>query len=707
MRAPGPELLAPVRKKNSSIALAGNPNSGKSTLFNALTGLRQKVGNYPGVTVEKKTGRFRGLHGEVMDLLDLPGTYSLQTRSPDEEVCRDVLLGRCADVAPPEVIICVVDATNLDRNLYLVVQLAELNIPLVLALNMVDMAERRDIRIDAALLEKELGIPVVPCVASSGIGLPGIKLRLDKANRHAPRFRAPMPDAIAEEAELLAEELMSGPELLSAGPAYSEALLLLSLDNETELRALAPREDLASVARDARRRLTEQGIDPASAIIEARYAWIQRVCVDAVRTPAEHSATISDRIDNVLTHRVWGWVALAATFGLMFFCIFTVATYPMDWINSGTDWLGNWVRAVMPAGDLRSLITDGVIAGVGGVVVFLPQILILFFFLGLLEDTGYMARAAFIMDRVMSRVGLHGKSFIPLLSSFACAIPGIMATRTIESKKDRLVTILIAPLIGCSARLPVYSLLIAAMVSSEQVPSLVKAGIMLGMYFFGIIVAFAMAKLFKSTMLKNETPLLLLELPPYRAPQLKTIALRMWERAGIFLRRAGTVILAISIVLWALASYPKPANPNATRGEALSTSMAGQIGHAIEPVIKPLGYDWKIGIGLLTSFAAREAFVGTMAVVYNVGDDSANSPSLRNALRDQKNADGSPVFTPLVCVSLMVYYALAMQCMSTVAIVRRETNSWRWPLFQVAYMTSLAYGAALLVYQVGSFFNLG
>jgi ferrous iron transport protein B len=282
-----------------------------------------------------------------------------------------------------------------------------------------------------------------------------------------------------------------------------------------------------------------------------------------------------------------------------------------------------------------------------------------------------------------------------------------MATRTIESKKDRLVTILIAPLIGCSARLPVYSLLIAAMVSSEQVPSLVKAGIMLGMYFFGIIVAFAMAKLFKSTMLKNETPLLLLELPPYRAPQLKTIALRMWERAGIFLRRAGTVILAISIVLWALASYPKPANPNATRGEALSTSMAGQIGHAIEPVIKPLGYDWKIGIGLLTSFAAREAFVGTMAVVYNVGDDSANSPSLRNALRDQKNADGSPVFTPLVCVSLMVYYALAMQCMSTVAIVRRETNSWRWPLFQVAYMTSLAYGAALLVYQVGSFFNLG
>jgi ferrous iron transport protein B len=707
MRAPGPELLAPVRKKTSAIALAGNPNSGKSTLFNALTGLRQKVANYPGVTVEKKTGRFRGLHGESMDLLDLPGTYSLQTRSPDEEVCRDVLLGRCADVPPPDVIICVVDATNLDRNLYLVVQLAELNIPLVLALNMLDMAERRGIRIDAALLEKELGLPVVPCVASAGVGVPGIKLHVEAGNRHPPRFRAPMPDAIAQEAELLAQELMEGPELLSPGPAYSEALLLLSLDDETELCALAPRDDLASAARDARRRLTEQGIDPASAIIEARYAWIHRVCVDAVRCPAEHSLTVSDRIDNVLTHRVWGWVALAATFGLMFFCIFTVAGYPMDWINSGADWLAGRVHAALPPGDLRSLVTDGVIPGVGGVVVFLPQILVLFFFLGLLEDTGYMARAAFIMDRVMSRAGLHGKSFIPLLSSFACAIPGIMATRTIENKKDRLVTILIAPLMSCSARLPVYSLLIAAMIPTDKVSTLTKAGLMIAFYFLGPVVAFAMAWLFKSTLLKHETPLLLLELPPYRAPQLKTIALRMWERGGIFLRRAGTVILAISIVLWALATYPKPADPNATRAEALSSSMAGQIGHAIEPVIRPLGYDWKIGIGLLTSFAAREVFVGTMAVVYDVGDDSAHSASLRDALRSQKNADGTSVFTPLVCISLMIYYALAMQCMSTGAIVWRETNSWQWPLFQVAYMTGLAYVAALLVYQVGHFFNLG
>lgn len=707
MRMPCAKSLALARKQAYAIALAGNPNSGKSTLFNALTGLRQKVANYPGVTVEKKTGRFYGPHGQAMDLLDLPGTYSLQTLSPDEEVCRDVLLGRLTDTPSPDVIICVVDATNLERNLYLVVQLAELNIPLVLALNMVDLAERRGIRINTTLLEKELGVPVVPCVASAGIGLPEIKFHLVEGKRRLPRFRAPMPDAISQEADSLAQHLMSISGTFSQGHAYAEALFLLSLDHETELGALASDSLLAWQTQDARYRLVGQGIDPAAAIIEARYAWIHRICAEAVRSPAEHSLTISDRIDNVLTHWIWGWAALAVTFGLMFFCIFTVASYPMDWINSATDWIAGHVRSGFSPGDLRNLTTDGIIPGVGGVVVFLPQILVLFFFLGLLEDTGYMARAAFIMDRVMSRAGLHGKSFIPLLSSFACAIPGIMATRTIENKKDRLVTILIAPLMSCSARLPVYSLLIAAMIPSDQVSPLGKTGIMLGFYFVGPIAAFAMAWLFKRTLLKHETPLLLLELPPYRLPQLKTIALRMWERAGIFLRRAGTVILAISIVLWALATYPKPTDPNTTKSEALSSSFAGQIGHVIEPAIKPLGYDWKIGIGLLTSFAAREVFVGTMAVVYNVGDDSAHSSSLREALRSQKKVDGTPVFTPLVCISLMIYYALAMQCMSTIAIVRRETNSWKWPAFLVAYMTGLAYVTSLLVYQMGHFFNLG
>ena len=410
--------------------------------------------------------------------------------------------------------------------------------------------------------------------------------------------------------------------------------------------------------------------------------------------------SISDKLDGVLTHRIWGWVAFLGMMTLMFFCIFTIAQVPMDWIKDGTKALGGWVGAHLPDGDLRSLLTDGIIAGVGNVVVFLPQILILYFFLGILEDTGYMARAAFIMDRLMSRVGLHGKSFIPMLSSFACAIPGIMATRTIENRKDRLVTILVAPLMSCSARLPVYAIMIAVLIPVAS--ALQKAGIMLSMYLLGIVAAFSMAWLFKKTLLRGETPMLLLEMPPYRVPAWKTIVIRMWERAGLFLRRAGTVILALSVLLWALVTYPKPADPQASKAEALAHSIAGRMGHAIEPVIAPLGYDWKIGIGLIGSFAAREVFVGTMSIVYSVENENEEDITpLRDSMLAEKRADGTPVFTSLVCIGLMVFYVLAMQCISTVAIVRRETNSWRWPLFQVGYMTALAWLGALIVYQGG------
>ena len=428
---------------------------------------------------------------------------------------------------------------------------------------------------------------------------------------------------------------------------------------------------------------------------------MQSICAAATSRPGSHSS-VSDRIDGVLTHRIWGWLAFLAAMAIMFFCIFTVARYPMDWIDAGREWLGDWLMQQLPESDLRSLLVKGVLAGVGGVVVFLPQILILYFFLGILEDTGYMARAAFIMDRLMSRVGLHGKSFIPLLSSFACAIPGIMATRTIENRKDRLVTILVAPLMSCSARLPVYALMIAVLLPNEQGGVWAKSGIMLCMYLLGIVAAFGMAWLFKKTLLKSETPMLLMELPPYRLPSPRSIATRMWERALVFLRRAGTVILALSILLWALATYPKPRQAATTPAQAIEQSFAGRLGRAIEPVIAPLGYDWKIGIGLIGSFAAREVFVGTMAIVYNVGElDKENSIPLRDTMTRERRPDGSPVFTPLVCVGLMVFYVLAMQCISTVAIVRRETNSWRWPLFQIAYMTLLAYVGALIVYQGG------
>jgi ferrous iron transport protein B len=409
--------------------------------------------------------------------------------------------------------------------------------------------------------------------------------------------------------------------------------------------------------------------------------------------------SMSDKIDGYLTHPLWGWVAFLGVMVLMFVFIFSIAQFPMDGIDWLTKALGTWVKLKVPAGDMQSLLSDGVVAGVGGVVKFLPQILILYFFLGLLEDSGYMARAAFIMDRVMSKVGLHGKSFIPLLSSFACAIPGIMATRTIENRKDRLVTILVAPLMSCSARLPVYTLMIAVLIPAANI--FVQAGIMLCMYLLGLLVAFVMAWIFKRTLLKSETPMLLLELPPYRWPSFQTILLRMWERALIFLRRAGTVILALSIILWALLTYPKPAKSDATPAEAIAHSIGGRMGHAVEPLIRPLGYDWKIGVGLIGSFAAREVFVGTMGIIYNIEDTEKAIEPLRDTMINEKRDNGQPVFTPLVCVGLMVFYVLAMQCISTVAIVRRETNSWSWPLFQIAYMTGLAWLGAFLVYQGG------
>jgi len=430
-------------------------------------------------------------------------------------------------------------------------------------------------------------------------------------------------------------------------------------------------------------------------LVEARYEWINRVVARAVCKPDTPPVSISDRMDRVLTHRVWGWAVFLGAMTLLFLSLFTLAAVPMEWISSGVHALSGWVGDVLPESQLRGLLADGVIPGVGGVMMFLPQILILYFFLGLLEESGYMARAAFLMDRVMALVGLQGKAFIPLLSSFACAIPGVMAARTIENRKDRLATIFIAPLMSCSARIPVYTLLIAVLLPVSS--AWVKASMMLGLYAMGIAVAFVLAWGFKKTMLRGESSMLLLELPPYRKPSLRSVALAMKERAGLFITRAGTVILALSVLLWALFTYPK-ADPDTPRAEAVTQSFAGQLGRTIEPVIRPLGYDWKIGIGLVSSFAAREVFVGTMGIVYNI--EGTHTP-LRDTMREQCRADGTPVFTPLVCLSLMVFYVLAMKCASTVVIVRRETNSWRWPILQIAVLTSLAWVGAFTVYQGG------
>ena len=738
------------------IVLTGNPNSGKTTLFNALTGLRAKVGNYAGVTVERKEGRLLnapcGLDARV---LDLPGTYSLSPYSLDEQISRDVLLNRLPELPGPSAIVVVVDASNLQRNLYYASQVIELGYPTLIALNMIDVAEENGHHIDVGRLAGLLGVPVLPMVASTRQGMTDLRqamvAALQTTSRVKPRQFSELPVPLKTEAEAIAT-LLARTFHERRAQASAEALLILS--NERALASSlehypAPVQRAVSAARS---RLDAAGIDWRGATIEGRYlgvAAIQRAVTMELGPPGEN---FSDRLDRTLTHRVWGTLIFMAIMALMFQSIFSFARIPMDALQSLVDWGGGAVGSLIPPGDMNSLLVDGVIAGVGAVVVFLPQILLLFLFIGFLEDTGYMARAAFLMDRLMSKVGLHGKSFIPMLSSFACAIPGIMATRTIESPKDRLVTMLVAPLMSCSARLPIYTLLIAACIPNITVLGFLKLpGLtMISMYLLGVVVALLMAWLFKKTLLKGETPMLIMELPPYKRPLLRVLLRHVWDRSKLFLRQAGTVILGINILLWFLATYPHRAatqtapsgtsaqvvgqasrlsdgrlalgqanageTPHAAgetpaplaesqaAGENLRQSFAGRLGRLIEPVIAPLGFDWKIGIGIITSFAAREVFVSTMSTVYNVGKSEAtpsSMTSLAQTLQGQKRPDGTQVYTPLTAITLMVFYVFALQCVSTVAIVRRETNSWKWPLFQWLYMGSLAWGLAFLVHVGG------
>jgi ferrous iron transport protein B len=704
--SPLPPHLRGAVSRQPTYALVGNPNCGKSTLFNALTGLKQKVGNYPGVTVEKKTGTTFSQHGHPITLIDLPGAYSLAARSPDEAITRDVLLGRRSDTAQPDRILCVVDATNLERNLYLVHQVLDLGRPVIIALNMMDLASEAGLTIRASRLEHELGVPVIPCEAANGKGIIDLRLALSRPEIALPRHAWNIPGEIAPAVSDLQASL-TADDAKAPLVARAEALLLLTDRDSVRVAGSKPLSArTAGILAQWEKRWEAEGTDWAGVLVNSRYEAISRLAADVVQAPGVSGRSTSDRIDSFVTHPVWGWAILGSLMAVIFLSIFTLAEYPMNAIDALMAWLSDGVRAAMPAGDLRDLITDGAIAGVGGVVIFLPQILILFFFIGLLESTGYMARAAFIMDRLMSRVGLNGRSFIPLLSSYACAIPGIMATRTIEDHKDRLITILVAPLMSCSARLPVYLLMIAALIPGERVPLGTKVGIMLLMYALGTFGAFGFAWLFKRTLLKGAPALMIMELPPYHLPRIRDVLMHMVERAGMFLRRAGTVILGISIVLWFLAAYPK-ASDEATGQEQLAQSFAGRAGHLIEPAIRPLGFDWQIGIGLISSFAAREVFVSTMAVVFSAEADDEDTEPLRQAMLGASWPDGRPLFTPLTCFTLMIFYVFAMQCMSTIAVVKRETNGWKWPLFQTAYMTGTAWVLSLIVYQVGTAMGWG
>jgi ferrous iron transport protein B len=685
------------------IALAGNPNSGKSTIFNALTGLRQKVANYPGVTVEKKEGVMKIDHFGEVHVIDLPGTYSLNSRSLDEEVAHDIILGLRDDTPSPQVIVAVLDASNLERNLFFASQLLSTGKPVVVALNMMDLARTNGFTIDAKKLSEQLGVPVIPMSANRGQGLSELRSAITS------QLKTPIvsPDRIS-----LSKELTSAVEdvaqalkqqgLISTA-AKGEALRLISSEKAlAHARFSGSNESIRKKILEVREKLQSAGTPWHSLEAEIRYQWIESLLADTCHK-REISTSASDRIDHYLTHRLLGPAILLLLMLGVFISIFSFAQTPMDMIDGFFAWSAGKVSELLPEGLLRSLITDGIIAGAGSVLIFLPQILLLFFFISILEDTGYMARAAFIMDRIMGKVGLHGKAFIPLLSSFACAIPGVMSTRTIENAKDRLVTILVAPLMCCSARWPVYLLLAGAFIPNIRILGFIPlpALVIFSMVVFGVLAAIAMAGVFKKTLMKGETPTLLLELPPYRVPSWKTVLRNMWQRGSVFVKNAGTVILAISILLWALATFPR--KDGASSDEQIQQSYAGKFGKLIEPTIQPLGFDWKIGIAIISSFAAREVFVSSMGTIYGIStDDDVGTSNLTTKLKQELDPKtGKPFFTPLRAVSLMMFYVLAMQCMSTIAIVKRETNGWKWPIFQFAYMTAMAWGASFIVWQGG------
>lgn len=742
----GTSPLPGKAKPTGPVVLTGNPNSGKTTVFNALTGLRARVGNYAGVTVERKEGRLQGSPASCpITVLDLPGTYSLSPQSLDEQIARDVLFHRLKEVEAPSLVVVVVDASNLERNLYFATQVIELGYPVFIALNMVDVARDNGQLIDAAKLSEFLGVPVLPLSANCGEGIPELREKIIEAVRHKNKLTHPhlfcqLPESLAAEIEPLADLLAKSFKQRHTS-AHAEALLVLSDDRFISNSGSHYPLPVQTAVRAARERLERAAIDWRSVVIEARYnriSHIRQTVTTQARAPGEN---FTDKFDRIATHKLWGLLMFVAIMGLMFLGIFVLAKLPMNLIQDLVSQIGAFATHQIPPGDLQNLIVRGIIQGVGAVVVFLPQICLLFLFIGLLEDTGYMARAAFLMDRLMSKAGLHGKSFIPMLSSFACAIPGIMATRTIETPKDRLVTILIAPLMSCSARLPVYILLIAACFPDRP---LMASATMLSMYLLGIIMALIMACLFKKILFRGDSPVLILELPPYKRPLAKVILHHMWDRAKLFLQKAGTVILGINILLWFLATYPKhedikkhfaeervavqtasTSKPNeitpaqqarldsidtAESGEGLRRSFAGLCGRAIEPIIAPLGFDWKIGIGLVSSFAAREIFVSTMAIVYNVGggnDEKEHTQALAQIMRQEKRPDGTLVYTTLTTITLLIFYVLALQCVSTIAVVRRETNSWKWAAFQWIYMALLAWGCAFLTYQGGKLLGFG
>lgn len=727
-----------VERRTLTVALIGNPNTGKSTLFNALAGMQTRVGNYPGVTVEKKIGRIQ-CKDTTVRLVDLPGTYSLAPRSPDELVSVEVLLGRQPDVGPIDVVVCIADASNIERNLFLVSQVLDLGLPAVLVLNMSDVARQRGTTLNVDLLSKKLGIPVVSAESHRRVGVDSVREAIVAASESVVSNRpSHFPPLFYDECAELARNLRGADS--NPLPKYVVERLMLDVGGQIE-QWLLPIQPAGFQDRlqKARERLAESGFRVPTAEAKIRYAAIRELLKGVVQHPTARSVTFSDRIDRVLTHRISGLLIFAIIMFVVFQSIYSWAQPLMEGIETAQKLVASVVERGLPPGALRSLLVDGVIAGVGSVMIFLPQIVFLFLFIAVLEDCGYMARAAFLMDRLMTRLGLSGKSFIPLMSSFACAIPGIMATRVIENRRDRMVTILIAPLMSCSARLPVYLLLIGAFIppitylgGCVSLPGLV----LFALSSLGALVAIPAAWLLKKTCFRGETPPFVMELPTYKIPSIRVVLHRAYDRGMAFVTRAGTLIFATAVVVWAAGYFPgdhrelnhitaqidansqisdasdpekeaKLSQLNKRRHELSSQlieeSLLGRLGRAIEPAVKPLGWDWRIGVGVIASFPAREVIIATLSTIYSLGNDvdDVSRGKLGASMKHATRADGTVVYNVPVALSIMVFFALCAQCAGTLVTIKRETNRWIWPAFTFVYMTMLAYVGAFLTYQIG------
>ncbi len=712
--------------KKLTIALAGNPNSGKTTVFNNLTGARQHVGNYPGVTVEKVEGNLK-YSGYDINVIDLPGAYSLTAYSLDELVARNFIIEE-----KPDIVIDIIDSSNLERNLYLATQLMELGVPLILVFNMHDLAQKQGLEIEKNRLSELLGSPIVFTVASKKTGMNEL---LDKAIELAEgkvelrQVTIGYGKEIQEEIRKLEDILIKDNSLL--GKYSSRWLIIKLLENDSQVtekikQSVYANEILTQVEKSIHHLRGVFGDTPEAIIADRRYGFISGACSEAVKKTYEIRHTISDRIDKVLVNRILGLPIFLGFMWLMFKLTFTVSAPLMDWVEAGQEWLGSLIGGFLPEGSaLGSLVVDGVIGGVGSVLIFVPIIFLLFLAIAVLEDSGYMARAAFIMDRLMHKIGLHGRSFIPMLLGFGCNMPAIMATRAIEDKKDRFVTILVNPFMSCGARLPVYALFIGAFFSEE-----IAGNVLFSLYLLGAAMAIVTAKVFRKYLFKGPAAPFVMELPPYRMPTVKGLLIHMWERGSVYLKKAGTIIFAGCILVWFLSNFPWMPDyskdydtlieqaqdnrelvdqlENEQAFEKLENSYAGRLGKTVAPVFRPLGFDdWKVSVGLVGGFIAKEIVVGTLGTLHSVGQADEESETLREALQGQLRPDGEKMYNPLVAYAVMVFVLLYMPCVAVIAVIKRETNSWRWPIFTAFYTTALAWIAAFIIYQGGRLLGLG